>query len=132
MMDVKGLSGLTLAYMGDSVYEVFVREHLIKKGVTKPNMLHQKATKYVSAKAQAGIMDKLLHEQLLFEDEVLVYKRGRNAKSYTSAKNADIVTYRVATGFETLIGYLFLNNKVERLNQIYTWCIKFVEKNDEI
>lgn len=130
-MDIRSLSGLALAYMGDSAYEVFIRQYLIEKGITKPSVLHKRATKYVSAKAQASIMQYLLDNNKLSEEEVLIYKRGRNSKSYTSAKNADIITYRVATGFETLVGYLYLSEQINRLNHLFKLCIDFVEKKNE-
>ena len=86
--------------MGDAIYEIYVRDHLINQGETKPNKLHRAATNYVSANAQAFLIQQMLEEHLLTEEEELYYRRGRNAKSHTSAKNADVTTYRVATGFE--------------------------------
>lgn len=123
------LNGLALAYIGDAAYEVFIREHLLKKGFTKPNDLHRKATYYVSAKAQAVLMQKMLrNEEFLTEEELLIYKRGRNAKSHTTAKNADVTTYRISTGFEALLGYLHLSKQQERLEEIVHWCMATVEE----
>ena len=105
---------LVLAYIGDSVYEVFTRKKLLKKN---PNLqahkLHKDNVKYVKAKAQSDAMEKI--EPILTEQELAIYKRGRNAKSATVPKNADLVDYRRATGFETLIGFLELSGQHERL-----------------
>lgn len=123
------LNGLTLAYVGDAIYEIYIRTHLVTSGIVKPNELHKHATQYVSAKAQAMLMKALLlDESLLTEKEKDIFKRGRNAKSSTSAKNTDVVTYRIATGFEAVFGYLHLNNEQERLEQLVTWCIAYVQK----
>ncbi|MBY6038482.1 Mini-ribonuclease 3 [Fictibacillus nanhaiensis] len=116
--DLKQLSGTTLAYMGDAVMEQFVREHLIRNGQVKPNKLHVSATKFVSAKAQAGMINQLLEEHFFTEDEVAVIKRGRNANQGTVPKNTDVQTYRHATSFEAIIGYLYLLKKHDRLKAI--------------
>lgn len=130
MKDYKQLNGLALAYVGDAVYEVYIRDYLVAQGQTKPNTLHKMATHYVSAKAQAFLIQEMLTASLLTEEELLIYKRGRNAKSHTSAKNADITTYRVATGFETLIGYLHLTKQLVRLEELIFWCIQKVGENN--
>lgn len=130
MKSVESLNGLTLAYVGDAIYEIYVREYLVKSGVVKPNNLHRLATQYVSAKAQAMLMQLMLNENVLTEKELDVYKRGRNTKSATSAKNTDILTYRVATGFEAVMGYLHLDNQKERLEDLIAFCLRVVgEKN---
>lgn len=116
--DIKQLNGTTLAYMGDAVMELFVREHLIRNGQVKPNKLHVSATKFVSAKAQAGMVVQLLEENFFTEEEVAVIKRGRNANQGTVPKNTDVQTYRHATSFEAIIGYLYLLNEHERLNAL--------------
>ena len=122
------LNGLALAYIGDYAYEVFIRQHLLEKGWTKPNDLHKRATHYVSAKAQAALMHKMLElDGFLTEDEAVIYKRGRNAKSHTIAKNADVTTYRISTGFEAVMGYLHMTNQNDRLKELVDWCIKEVE-----
>ncbi|MFD2307506.1 Mini-ribonuclease 3 [Enterococcus termitis] len=132
MRDYTQLNGLALAYVGDAIYEIYIRDYLVEQGQTKPNTLHRMATHYVSAKAQASLIQLMLEEQLLTEAEETMYKRGRNAKSHTSAKNADITTYRVATGFESLMGYLHLTKQTERLEELIDWCIKKVgEKNEK-
>lgn len=129
--NVELLNGLALAYVGDAIYEVYIRDHLISRGLTKPKRLHQKAMHYVSAKAQAHMMETLLAEGQLNEAESEIYHRGRNAKSHTSAKNADIVTYRVATGFEALMGYLHLTGQTKRLEELIARCIRLVEDENE-
>ncbi|MGX7201625.1 Mini-ribonuclease 3 [Enterococcus plantarum] len=132
MRDYTQLNGLALAYVGDAIYEIYIRDYLVEQGQTKPNTLHRMATHYVSAKAQAFLIQEMLEEKLLSENEELMYKRGRNAKSHTSAKNADITTYRIATGFESLMGYLHLTKQTERLKELIDWCIKKVgEKNEK-
>ncbi|WP_295731433.1 Mini-ribonuclease 3 [uncultured Limosilactobacillus sp.] len=126
-IDYRQLNGIALAYLGDAVYEVAVREHLLDLGMTKPNRLQKKATSYVSAKAQAGLI-KLMEEQaLLTDDEWEFFKRGRNANSYTHAKNTSVLTYRISTGFEALMGYLQLSGQADRLAELCRWCIKQVD-----
>ena len=126
MRDHTQLNGLALAYVGDAIYEIYIRDYLVEQGLTKPNQLHRTATHYVSAKAQAMLVQEMLAEKLLTDEEALFYKRGRNAKSHTSAKNADITTYRVATGFEALMGYLHLTKQTTRLEELVGWCIEKV------
>ena len=126
--EVITISPLVLAYLGDTVYESYVREYLIKKNINKKvNDLHKSAIKYVNAKAQATVIHAI--EDELTEDEERVYKRGRNQKSHTSPKNADIIDYKHATGFEALIGYLHLNNEIDRLNYIISKGIDIIENS---
>lgn len=124
------LNGIALAYMGDGAYEIFIREHLIAQGLTKPSRLQHVATNYVSAKAQAGLIALMEEQKILSETEWDYFKRGRNAKSYTHAKNTDVVTYRVSTGFEALMGYLYLSEQADRLKELANWCIKQVESGN--
>jgi len=116
------MNNLVLAYLGDSVYELKVREYLIKKGVSKVKDLQKCAISYVSAAAQARILEQLLEKNFLKESEIEIVKRGRNAHSHTS-KSTDIITYKKATGFETLIGFLYLND-LNRLNEIMEEILK--------
>lgn len=125
--DYQQLNGIALAYMGDAAYEVFVRRHLIEQGLTKPTKLHHKATMYVSAKAQAALIDLMNKDEILSEEEQNYFRRGRNAKSYTHAKNTSVMTYRISTGFEALFGYLTLSNQTDRLAELAQWCIEQVE-----
>lgn len=112
-VDVRAYSPLTLAYIGDAVYDVVIRTVVVERANRAANELHKRTIKYVQAGAQAAMIEALLEE--LTEDEVAVYKRGRNAKSYTSAKNASIQDYRKATGFEALMGFLYLTGQTERM-----------------
>lgn len=120
------LSPLTLAFVGDAVYEAYIRTKISKDINMQVSKLHRIAVKYVSATAQSKIVRSI--EDKFTEDEMSVYKRGRNAHSHTSAKNADIVDYRHATGFETLIGYLYLKKQTERLNEILEMSYNTVNK----
>ncbi|MHC5375190.1 Mini-ribonuclease 3 [Enterococcus sp. LJL120] len=130
MRDYQQLNGLALAYVGDAIYEIYIRDYLVEQGQTRPNKLHHMATNYVSAKAQAFLMEELLAADLLTEEEILFYKRGRNAKSHTTAKNADVMTYRISTGFEALMGYLHLTKQQERLEELIDWCIEKVRETN--
>lgn len=123
--DPKMTNPLVLAFLGDATYAHCVRYHLIARGVAKPHQLHKEANRYVSAKAQANILLSLM--SALTEEEVGVVKRGRNAKSGSTAKNADIIDYRHATAFEALIGYLYLNGQEERIAQIMQHAFAIVE-----
>lgn len=125
--DAKLLNGLALAYMGDAVFELAIRKYLLGQGQTKPNQLHHMATEYVSAKAQAQLMGALIEEEKLSEEELTYYKRGRNSKINTKAKNTDIHSYLQSTGFEALMGYLYLTDQKERLNECIEWCIQFID-----
>jgi ribonuclease III family protein len=127
-VDEKQLNSLALAYMGDAVYEKYVRLHLLQSGKVRPNKLHREATRYVSAKAQAKIIHSLIDEQKLSEEEVAVLKRGRNAKSGTVPKNTDVQTYRYSTAFEALIGYLFLGGNEQRLMELIEAAFVIVEE----
>lgn len=117
-MNVQNVNVITLAYLGDAVYEVYVRNYLIKKGIAKVEELQKEAINLVSAKSQNKILDYLINNNILNEDEKDIVKRGRNYKRDSHPKNTDIITYKMATGFETLIGYLYLENKIDRLNEI--------------
>ena len=127
MTDVNLINGIALAFEGDAVYSMYIRRHLIFQGFTKPNQLHREATKYVSAKAQAYLISLMLEEGILTEKEEDIYKRGRNANSHTKAKNTDIVTYRMSTGFEAVMGYLHMTEAIERLEELIDWCIRKIE-----
>ena len=129
-VDVNLINGIALAFEGDAVYSMYVRRHLIMTGQTKPNQLHRLATYYVSAKAQAWLVQELLEADILTEKEVEIYKRGRNASSHTKAKNTDVVTYKISTGFEAVIGYLHMTEQIERLEELVAWCIEKVESKD--
>ncbi len=120
------MNGLTLAYLGDAYYEYLIREHLIHKQLTNVNQLHKEAVSYTSGKAQAHIIKVMMDEALLSEAELDYFKRGRNA-SGSGRKNLDRQTYSYATGFEALIGGLYLSNK-QRANELVSMAIEIVEK----
>ncbi|HJD26991.1 MAG TPA: ribonuclease III [Candidatus Blautia intestinipullorum] len=111
--DIRSYSPLTLAYIGDGVYELVIRTILVKKGNCPVNRMHKKASSLVKASAQSAIMEKI--EDQLTEEEHAVYRRGRNAHSPTMAKHATMADYRRATGFEALIGYLYLSEEYTRM-----------------
>lgn len=114
---------LVLAYLGDAVYEVYIRKYLIKKGICKVDKLSKEAIYYVSAKGEDRIIKDMIKNNFLTEQELQIYKRGRNHKSHKSPKNTDIITYKSSTGFEAIIGYLYLNNK-ERLKEFINYIVK--------
>ncbi|MBM7655988.1 Mini-ribonuclease 3 [Neobacillus cucumis] len=127
-IDVKQLNSLALAYMGDAVFESYVRRHLLYSGKVRPNQLHRLATRYVSAKAQSQILFQMMDEAILTEEETAVVLRGRNAKSGTVPKNTDVQTYRYSTAFEALIGYLFLEGRIERLEELVKKALEYVDQ----
>lgn len=110
------LSSLVLAYMGDAVYEKYVREYVIKQGHFNNGQLHKKAIQFVSAKGQVDALTKI--ENNLTEEEKDVVRRGRNSHPHSTAKNADVVEYKYATGFEALIGFLYLTEQIERIEEL--------------
>lgn len=112
-IDINTYSPLTLAYIGDDAYDLVIRTYLLGKGNMPVNKLNRMADFFVKAGTQSAMMDII--EPLLDEEELAVYKRGRNAKSYTRAKNATVADYRRATGFEALMGFLYLNGSYGRM-----------------
>lgn len=118
-------SSLVLAYMGDAVYEKFIREYIIRQGLCTNGLMHKKTIKYVSARGQATVLQKI--EELLTEEEKDVVRRGRNSNPHSTAKNADIIEYKYATGFEALIGFLYLTDQKERLDEVLDMCIRCFE-----
>lgn len=109
-------SPLALAYLGDAVYDLVIRSLVMSRGNVQVNKMHKKTASLVKAEAQAQMY--MLLEEELTEEEKAVYRRGRNAKSVTMAKNASMRDYRMATGFEALMGYLFLTEQLERMAQL--------------
>jgi len=128
MVNYKLLNGTTLAYIGDSYYDLFIRKYLIDKNYTKVNELHKYATKYVSATAQAKVISELLNSNFLTEEEVDIVKRGRNSKINHKRQNVDILTYKHSTSFESLIGYLYLLEMKIRLEEVINEAIDIIEK----
>lgn len=124
------LNGLTLAYIGDAVYELEIRNFLISKGITKVNDLHNQAIKYTQAASQALAALKLI-DYYYSEAEITIYKRGRNQSASHKPKNTDVSTYNKSTGFEAVLGYLYLEKKTERLHDIIKESIKIVDNTVE-
>jgi len=122
------LNGIALAYAGDAVYEVFVRDHLLAKGITKPGELQKNAVRFVSAKAQAYLIAEMEKDAFLTEEELRYFKRGRNAHSKTTAKNTDVITYRISTGFEAVFGFNHLTGENDRVAELATYCIKKISE----
>lgn len=125
-IDLQLVSMQTLAFIGDAVYNVYIRSYLASKHNEKSGKLHKYSIKYVSAKSQSATIDKIFEE--LTDEEKEIYKRGRNTSIHTVSKNVDVVEYKKATGFEALIGYLFVSDRKDRLDYIVNRCIKLEEE----
>ena len=117
-MNTKEINVLVLAYLGDTIYEDYIRKYLIKKGIANVNDLQKSAVKYVSAKGQAEFLQRLIDMQIFSDDEINIIKRARNYKTTSHPKNCDILTYKHATGLEALIGYLELEQRRDRIDMI--------------
>ena len=122
VQEAKNLNPQVLAFVGDSVYTLFVRTMLADKFDVKSGKLHTLANVYVKAGGQSDALEKIL--EILTEDELAIFKRARNYKTHSVAKNANVIDYKRATGFEAVVGYIYLIGNYERLNQILTLCIK--------
>lgn len=118
---INTMSPLTWAYVGDAVFELYIRTHLINTTNLKPHALHLQSIKYVKAKSQANILLKL--DEILTDEEKEIVRRGRNTKNHHLPKNADVQDYMYSTAFEALIGYLYLTKQNERLDEILKCCI---------
>ena len=116
-MNTKTINVQVLALLGDAVLSLYIREELLKQGINNANKLQDMSIKYVSAKGEVTILNKLIEDNLLTEEELDIVKRGRNNKKENHPKNTDIITYKLSTGFEALLGDLYLNDK-ERLKEI--------------
>lgn len=123
------LSPLVLAYIGDAVYELFVRRHVIARGYSRTDRIHSEAVKYVCAETQAVVLKSI--EPLLTKEEADMARRGRNAKSGHTARNACVISYRHSTGLECLVGYLFLKGDLDRLAEIMKKVFSLVEKETQ-
>lgn len=122
-MDYKYRNVLALAYVGDSIYEIYIRKYLFLKGIEKVNELQKEATLYVSAKGQSKYLKEMISNNFLEEEELQIVYRARNHKSHASPKNTDVATYHEATGLEALIGYLYLNGNEERVQEIMNFIL---------
>lgn len=123
--DIRTYSPLTLAYIGDAIFELVVRTVLVDRKNMQPEKLHKAATKIVKAETQALMIEAIKED--LTEEELAVFKRGRNAKAVTRAKNATMSEYRRATGFEALMGYLYLKDDVERMIKLISLGLEKAE-----
>jgi ribonuclease-3 family protein len=123
MLNINTINSLVLAYLGDSIYELYIRKSLIGKKLNKVNDLQKEAVKYVSAKGQAMFLEKLINLNYFSNQELDIIKRARNSKPASHPKNVDILTYKHATAFEALIGYLYLNNNIDRIEEIINYII---------
>jgi len=119
---------LVLAYLGDSVFEIYVRKYFVEQNINKVKQLQNETTKYVSAKGQALIISEMINKNVLTKEELEVFYRARNHKSDRHPKNTDIITYKYATGFEAVIGYLYLEDNIERINQLIDYALKLEVK----
>lgn len=122
-MNVNEINVLVLAYLGDTIYENYVRRYLINKGIANVNDLQREAVSYVSAKSQASYLEKMMNEGFLSDEEIGVFKRARNYKTTSHPKNCDIITYKYATGLEALIGYLDMTSKQDRIDAIMKYIL---------
>lgn len=118
------LNGLALAYIGDSVYEIYIRKYILSLGLSKVNTLHKNVIKYTSGEAQATIIHNYLENNILTDDEINIFKRGRNSHVNSSRKNLDLKNYLDATGFEALIGYLYLKDEIKRMEELIELAIR--------
>lgn len=123
-MNINELNVLVLAYMGDSIYEKYVREKLINDGIGNVNDLQSKSIMYVSAKGQAKYIQEMIDNDILDSNEIDIVKRARNNRSNSHPKNCDIVTYKYATGLEALIGYLYLSGNNKRIDEIMNYILR--------
>lgn len=126
MGDVRQLSPLVLAYIGDAYYEMVVRTHVVSEGNMQVEKLHKKVTGLVRASAQAAIARHYVDTEEFTEDELAVFKRGRNSKSHTMPKNADPADYRRATGLEAVIGYLYMDGRGRRAEELILKGIEYL------
>ena len=122
-MNVDNINVLALAYLGDAIYEERVREHLIRSGISLVDDLQKETIRYVSARNQAKIISYLINTKYLTDREINIVKRGRNYKKNRHPRHTDIITYKLSTGFETLVGYLYLNNEKKRVEEIITYIL---------
>ncbi len=124
MMDINTINVLVLAYLGDTIYEDYIRKYFICRGINHVNELQKQALLYVSAKNQAKYLTKMMDNNYLTEEELLIVKRARNYKTNSHPKNCDIITYKYATGLEALIGYLELQGNKKRLDEIMNYILE--------
>lgn len=122
-MDIREVNSLVLAYVGDCVYENYIRHFLVNKGIGNVNDLQKSAVKYVSATAQCQAVRKMISDNFLTKEEFEIFTRIRNNKNHAHPKSCDVITYKYATGLEGLIGYLDLTSKPERIEEIMKYIV---------
>ena len=122
------MQALTLAYIGDSIYDIMSREYVMKNHLGKINDLHRTVSTLVSARAQASFMKDILENNILTDIEESIYIRGKNQKNNSKAKNASIMEYKLATGLEAVFGYLYLEKNFERLEEMFNYIINLYEE----
>lgn len=127
-MEYKEINVLVLAYLGDTIYERYIREFLIYQKIANVNDLQKEAVKFVSAKAQANFLTKFVEKNILTDEELALVKRARNYRSGKHPKNCDVITYKHATALEALIGYLYLTGKNKRIDDIMNYILKSYNK----
>lgn len=118
------INPLVLAYIGDAIYELKIREILVNRKINKVNDLQKECVKYVSAKSQASFVDKIIINNIFSIEELDIYKRARNSKVNSHPANTDIITYKKATGFEAVFGYLYLKSKSDRIDEIIRYILE--------
>ena len=122
------LNGESLAYLGDAIYELEIRKHILSSGYQDVNKLHKIAVKYTSGEAQAKIVEYFLKNNIMSEEEMVYYKRGRNSHHSKNRRSISVASYKMATGFEALIGFLYLSENITRLEELLQLIIKIVEE----
>lgn len=120
---MNNINALVLAYLGDSVYEIIVRKYLIDKGIAKVKELQKESIKYVSANMQASFLKEMMDNNFFSDEEINIIMNARNHKNNHKPRNCDIITYKYATGLEALIGYLYLNNNKDRIDEIMNYIL---------
>lgn len=123
-MEAKLMNGLSLAYIGDAYFEILVRQYLLEKGITKVNELHKEAIKFTSGEAQAKFIDLFMQDNILTDNEIEIYKKGRNSAT-SHRKNLSSAEYQKATGFEALIGFLYESKNNERIDYLFDLMKKY-------
>lgn len=128
----KDINTTALAFMGDAVYEIYVRERVMETGQMNADRLHQMAVRYVRADGQAKAVKALMREDLLTEEELSLVKRARNHRTSSKPRNADPVIYKLATAFEALLGWLYLEKRQQRMEEIIKFALEITEKGDNL
>lgn len=124
MIDMNNMNALVLAYLGDSIYEIYVRRYLVSIGIAKVKELQKESIKYVSASSQASFLKEMMDNNFFSDEEIRIIMNARNQKNNHKPRNCDIITYKYATGLEALIGYLYLNDNKYRINEIMNYILK--------